>query len=283
MGSFLSLQWKTWLTEYCSSLGLYLLIFSKCFINAKNQQKNSIQNAVDLATNVISQINAVICILCGFTIFYYKLWNDNVVQNIGLRVPFHNQALLLSYLSADIIGLMSVHIKYQKNTKIKWDIIIHHIFGIIPFCLWEIPQPKYYWVLLSQYPGIIEISTIFLNNIWFGKYFKLSKNFRRISKFGFVLTWFTVRLPAIFLLLIYTIYKWKQIKKEYPNRIKYSIIIMWILMGTLQLVWTVAIIYKIVGYFEFKTTVSQLENVHVMATETVHGQTLQLSSQTQKT
>eukprot|EP01084_Bolivina_argentea_P086697 156679_1 len=273
MGNALSTQWKIWLAEYGFATIAYIAIFYRTYSSIKKRKNYTIQDAMSFGTDTISQINAIICILMGSSIFYYKLWKDPVVKDIGLRIPFHNQSLFISYLTADLISLLTVYLKHKKDVKLRIDIMLHHIFAIIPFCLWAIPNPKYYWTVLSQCPGLSEVSTIFLNLVSFSRFLNdpdAAKKLRKVSKLCFIITWFTVRMPLMFIVIAYTIAHWKEIEKEYPEYIKYSIIIMWILMGALQLVWTVGIAFKIIKYCKMKPVGH--------ANMIVHGQQMQLTS-----
>eukprot|EP01084_Bolivina_argentea_P246269 412180_1 len=277
MGNVLSKRWSVWISEYILTTIVYFVAFRKCFVSvSKNKQSSneSIQNALDFATNFISTINAIICVVLGNSTWFYKMWRDHAVKDIGFRAPFHAQAFLLSYLTADLVSLSIGYLKYKKHVKIRWDTLLHHICGILPFILLEIPEPKYYWVFLSQYPGFFEITTIFLNLTWFSKYLNWSKKVRRVLKFCFVVGWFSVRVPLIVILLLYTINIWKDIESQYPKRIKYTIIVLWIVMGGLQAGWTVALIYKVVQYF-----INLVYYKYYSAPGPgVHGQQIQLSS-----
>ena len=89
------------------------------------------------------------------------------------------------YTIADLMAHLACYSKFDGTViPRRWDVILHHIFGSLWFPMSQWPTFRNAWNMMSIM-WAVEITTIFLNLEWFGKYFKIPK-LERISNISWV-------------------------------------------------------------------------------------------------
>eukprot|EP01084_Bolivina_argentea_P038653 71485_1 len=265
MGNVLSKQWISGLSSYGLGLCVYSAVYAISFLRRMKMHGNTRKDSMEFASSVISIINALfVTITAAFFMLYHKYWDTPVRCQPGL----YFEACLFSNSYFTVDGLADILIwTINKNTKHKFklriDVVLHHIFAHLFIPLLEIPNPVYFWFLLSM-ASFIEISTIFLNIQFFAKFLNLSKKFKAISKFGFVLSWFMCRLPASIAMIWWLVHYFTNIK-SLPLIKSVSVSILVILNGIVQGLWSIQIIKKIIQYL-----------MHTETGEVIHGDMIQL-------
>merc|ERR1711971_132271 len=132
---------------------------------------------------------------------------------------------------------------YKKSIHTRYDIILHHLYVILSMFVALWPKAIYMWTMWPLYLAT-EISTPFLNMQWFAKHLKWKK-LRKISQIGFLITWFTVRLPIVVYLMYALIKDSKRIIEASIVRF-IGISSVAVVAYPIQIMWTIFIIWKAV-------------------------------------
>eukprot|EP01084_Bolivina_argentea_P292750 503378_1 len=196
-----------------------------------------------ISTNIISTIHCFVVVFGAVTAFFYDelyLIENMMVSKNGLLA--YVWVCWNSYMLADLISLFILYIFYDSTTiKPRYDIIIHHIISYAVFPLFEIPTPIYGWFIMI-WPPITEVSSIFLNLQWFGSYHKWSSWTQKRIKICFYITWFTVRLPSLWCIIITIILFWDDIIDLWPVRPWITGLIVTVSINLLHIIWTIVIV-----------------------------------------
>eukprot|EP01084_Bolivina_argentea_P309320 535030_1 len=228
--------------EFAASAVIYHIIFWKIYSYFDKVKHKSPKDCLNIATNTISTIHAVISCLTFYDFFKYKRWERPTIDEP--RLAGHLWAIGCGYFIADLFAHFICFMAYnKKEIPRRWEIIFHHVMVLAWWfvCFW--PKFIWFWAIFAIILGS-EASTIFLNLQWFGKYFKRRK-LTKISKILLIITWFFVRIPIVFWCVIWLIKYWKQINRDIPLRAIVLFTGSTFLMVPLQATWTFMIIWKL--------------------------------------
>eukprot|EP01084_Bolivina_argentea_P320739 556558_1 len=231
----------------------YILIFKK-LRNTKKQNALSAEKCKIVCGTVLSMVNAIILVFTAmFDLFYYRknLWTK-MYEETEPGILFYSLSQMLAYMIIDSIGEIGLYLYYRNSESafknFDYTIIIHHIISVLSFAI-HIPKPVFYW-FIGSILSMVEISTIFLNLINFGTYFKTSKTIKKYSKFGFLLAWFLIRTPAILVAWWSVIFHWKKFFGVSLWRACILFVIL-VSLSILHSVWTIKITKKKYSKFGF--------------------------------
>ena len=231
-------------TECLASTAIYWTIFWKLFAKCEFNGKSP-KDCLSISTNTISTIHSVLMLSTFFDFFYYKRYESQLISEPHLTG--HIWAIGQGYVIADTLAHLTLFKAFDKS-KIprRYDIMAHHMIGLPLWFITQWPTFKNAWAFFAPIYAV-ELTTIFLNLQWFGKYFK-NKRLENISKILFAATWFPTRPVICIYCLKWLIENWKEMNEnpEFPARAKIYMIISAFPMISLQLIWTVYIAWKLV-------------------------------------
>eukprot|EP01084_Bolivina_argentea_P140694 247292_1 len=268
MGNFQSKQsqdlWRTYLIEIGAGTMSYALLY--CYIVWKSYKKGlSPKDCLSLTTNIGSTVNGVFGTVASLWFFIDKKWKEPVTGNPGSTG--HIMSFITSYFVADMALPILFYLKYSSQiVPRRYSVIFHHIIMGSMMFLINYPEPYYGWIILAICPTLGELSTVFLNAQWFGKFFKCQK-LAKYAKIGFVISWFIVRIPLFLFVLWWLIYYWKRIWQEMPLRVAIVSVAVTVGLLLLNIPWTIIIILKII-----KATSKN----KIVAPKTAHGISISL-------
>lgn len=198
-----------------------------------------------ISTCSISTIHSHICcvgVVVGFFVDeLYKKENYLVSPPGAIAIVWMLwTSYMLTDLSAHIICFCIKPIPYRV------DVIAHHTFAYLTVYLLNYPTPIYAWLVLCA-PLLTEFSTIFMNFRWFAKHYNYSHKLQKILNNAFVSTWFIIRYPAIFSMVVFLIYNWHSIWIIVPVRVAVCGTILILCINLLHIVWAYLLINKIIA------------------------------------
>eukprot|EP01084_Bolivina_argentea_P159006 276947_1 len=227
--------------EYIASTIIYHVIFWKLFTHFQKVKNKPPKDCLNIATNTISTINSIISCLAFYDFFVYQRWKKPTIDDPLLAG--HIWAFGSGYFTADLIAHIVCFMAYNsKKIPRRWDVLLHHIILVNWWFIGVWPKFIYGWNVYSIFYGV-EMSTIFLNLQWFGKYFE-NKKLENMSKKLFILTWYLVRVPIIIYCIYWFFKYWDKINNDMPLAAKIYLFVGLIFLTPLQFIWSVLIIWK---------------------------------------
>eukprot|EP01084_Bolivina_argentea_P303686 524373_1 len=242
MENVYSKHWMKWSAHHIVGIQFYAALFFYTFNKAKNKSNTTFipSEALHHSTNIISTINATLCVLSFIITLFRKEFTKNIICEPN-QSGFYGHAWMSAYFFSDALCHYLIARRYGKK-YLRMDIIWHHVFGYLVFALVAIPRPIYGWYGLHiELFG--ELSTIFLNLIYFAKHYHWNKN---IFQFLFIISWFSVRLPCCVavMLWVFNTERFKRIKNEYPMHVAIAACLLPCMHMMLQLWFTFKICSK---------------------------------------
>eukprot|EP01084_Bolivina_argentea_P026305 48894_1 len=241
-GKDFSAFWINCIITHTTITFTYLFIFWLLYYhNYKHNIKP--KDRLLISSNTISMIHCFVVIFGAiFAFIHDKLYMiENMIVSENGILAYIWIGCWNSYMFADIIGHTMLYLYYDSKTiKRRYDIIFHHIIAYILVPIMAIPTPIYGWFILV-WPPMTEVSSIFLNLQWFGKYNKWKPKTQKCIKIFFYITWFSVRLPSLWIQMVFIIIYWNQIKL-WPNHVWITGLSVVASINVLHIIWTVLII-----------------------------------------
>lgn len=243
--------------------------------NSKIVQKDATmytpENCAKYATCVLSTINSCIVGTAGpIAIVYHRYWEDPLYGTPGIAMAA--SVVFVSYLLVDLVAGFVVHFTYRLDA-LHWDVIAHHILFTLELASIGYPDLIYqWWPICHMYT--MEISTIFLNGQFLAKWYRMSESVIFKFKMGFLISWFTVRVPVAFVVMPGYLYLyWDIVRTELPMRYLVGYIVGATMSAALQSMWTVALIKKVfVTFYGAKVSEEPGKNFDLMpASEEENG------------
>jgi len=245
--------WQWFFIVHSIATVCYSLIFYG-FHNNAEKKGESPKDCLLISTCAISTIHSIICcfgVIIGFFVDELYLPQNQLWSPPGVIAVVW--MLWNSYMLTDLVAHLVCF--YFKGVEARYDVVAHHLFAYCTvFCL-EFPMPIYGWCILCA-PLLTEFSTIFMNARWFAKHYHFSHALQERLGTAFLASWFSIRLPALWALIVYLAWHWAEVVDKMPLRIAIFGVVLIGGINALHVVWGVLLIQKILKRRNKKMKVS---------------------------
>lgn len=240
-------QWFFILHAICTAG--YSLVFYVFHTNAEKKGETP-KDCLLISTSTISTIHSVVSVVgvvIGFFVDELYLYENQLWSRPGVISIVW--VLWNSYMLTDLVAHLVCF--YFKGVPARYDVVVHHTFGYLTvFCL-MFPMPVYGWFILCA-PLVTEFSTIFMNLRWFAKHYHLPRVLQQRLNTAFLVSWFTVRLPALWAMIPYMVWHWTEIYDKMPKRIAILGSLLIFGINALHVAWGFLLIQKLRKKFSQK-------------------------------